>query len=138
MTIVNWNTALEIGIAEIDYQHRNLVSMLNALHNAIEAGESREHLGEVLEELDLYVINHFATEERLMERIHFEFADSHKEEHLKLNHQVQAFRNAFSREECSADEVLQFLIRWLLAHIAGSDSMIGMAYQKRASLPTAG
>ena len=84
MTIVEWGPELEIGITEIDYQHRNLVSMLNALHSAIEAGEPREHLAEILEELDLYVINHFATEERVMERLHFEFTEQHKLEHRDL------------------------------------------------------
>ena len=130
MTIVEWNQALEVGVPEIDYQHRNLVSMLNALHAAIEAGETREELGEILEELDLYVINHFATEERLMDRLHFEFADQHKHEHLQLASTVQAHRNAFDRGEGSAEAVMEFLIRWLLNHIAGSDSLIGTAYKK--------
>lgn len=130
MTIVKWGPALEIGITEIDYQHRNLVSMLNALHNAIDAGEPRAHLGEILEELDLYVINHFATEERVMERLHFEFTEQHKLEHRDLAQTVQFHRQAFMRGEDSAQELLQFLINWLLTHIAGSDSLIGKAHQK--------
>jgi hemerythrin len=124
MALIEWNDALAIGIPEIDYQHRNLVSMLNALHEAVESGETREALGEILEELDLYVINHFATEERLMERIKYEFVKEHKAEHLRLASTVQDFRNRFASNEASADEMLQFLIRWLLNHIAGVDSHI--------------
>ena len=131
MALVEWNQALSIGIPEIDYQHRNLVSMLNALHTAIEAKEPREHLGEILEELDLYVSNHFATEERLMERINYEFTTQHKQEHRRLAETVQDYRNAFSRGEDSAEEVMQFLIRWLLNHIAGADSHIGEAYNQK-------
>lgn len=130
MTIVKWGPALEIGITEIDYQHRNLVSMLNALHNAIESGEPRHHLGEILEELELYVINHFATEERVMERLHFEFTEQHKLEHRDLAQAVQIHREAFNRGEDSARELLQFLINWLMTHIAGADSLIGKAHQK--------
>lgn len=130
MTIVEWGPELEIGITEIDYQHRNLVSMLNALHNAIEDGEPREHLGEILEELDLYVINHFATEERVMERLHFEFTAQHRLEHRDLAQTVQFHRDAFARGEDSARELRQFLINWLLTHIAGSDSLIGKAHRK--------
>lgn len=132
MTIVQWGPALEIGITEIDYQHRNLVSMLNALHNAVDAGEPREHLGEILEELDLYVINHFATEERVMERLNFEFIEQHKLEHRDLALAVQRHREAFARGEDSAQELLQFLINWLLTHIAGSDTLIGRAHHKRS------
>ena len=133
MALVEWNQALNIGIPEIDYQHRNLVSMLNALHTAIEAGESRENLGEILEELDLYVHNHFATEERLMARINYEFLAQHKKEHLHLAETVQAHRNAYDRGEDSAEEVMQFLIRWLLNHIAGADSHIGEAFKKHSA-----
>jgi hemerythrin-like metal-binding protein len=131
MTIVQWSPALEIGITEIDYQHRNLVSMLNALHNAIDTGEPRVHLTEILEELDLYVINHFATEERVMDRLQFEFAELHKLEHRDLARTVQRHREAFNRGEDSAVELLQFLTNWLIAHIAGSDSLIGKAHQKQ-------
>lgn len=132
MALVEWNQALTIGIPEIDYQHRNLVSMLNALHAAIEAGEPQEHLGEILEELDLYVINHFATEERLMERIKYEFVSQHKAEHLRLAETVQNYRNEFSRGEASAEDLMQFLVRWLLNHIAGADSHIGEAFRKQS------
>lgn len=130
MALIEWNQSLTVNIPEIDYQHRNLVSMINALHTAIEAGESRKNLGEILEELDLYVINHFATEERLMDRIRYEFAPQHKQEHLRLAESVQQYRNNFERGEGSAEDLLHFLLRWLLNHIAGADSHIGSAYQK--------
>ena len=130
MALVEWNQALTIGIPEIDYQHRNLVSMLNALHAAIESGEPQEHLGEILEELDLYVINHFANEERLMERLHYEYLAQHKAEHLRLAESVQEHRNAFNRGEAKAEDLMQFLVRWLLNHIAGADSHIGEAFRK--------
>lgn len=135
MALVEWNQALTIGIPEIDYQHRNLVSMLNALHAAIEAGDPQQHLGEILEELDLYVLNHFATEERLMERIKYEFMIPHKAEHQRLAETVQQQRAAFARGEASADELMQFLIRWLLNHIAGADSHIGAIYNNIGALP---
>lgn len=133
MALIEWNDALAIGIPEIDYQHRNLVSMLNALHEAVESKETRETLGEILEELDLYVINHFATEERLMDRIQYEFAREHKAEHLRLASSVQEFRARFASNEASADELLQFLIRWLLNHIAGVDSHIADAMKRGAA-----
>ena len=133
MALVEWNQALTVGIPEIDYQHRNLVSMLNALHAAIEAGDPQEHLGEILEELDLYVINHFATEERLMARIKYEFIVQHKAEHQRLAETVQDQRAAFMRGEASAEDLMQFLIRWLLNHIAGADSHIGAAFNQQGA-----
>ena len=40
MTFMPWTQALEVGIAEIDEQHRWLVEQTNALHQALQ-GEAR-------------------------------------------------------------------------------------------------
>lgn len=131
MPLITWSPALEIGIPEIDYQHRNLVSMLNALNDAIEEKAAQSVIGEILEALNAYVITHFASEERLMDKLHYEFIDEHKIEHHRLSESVQRYRSAFDRGECSPTELLEFLIRWLLQHVAGADSLIAQAWTKQ-------
>ena len=73
MALVEWNETLNIGVPEIDYQHRNLVSMLNALAKAIEEGTTDTVLREILDELNAYILTHFAAEERIMERIGYQY-----------------------------------------------------------------
>jgi hemerythrin-like metal-binding protein len=131
MPLIEWSPTLEIGIPEIDYQHRTLVSMLNALGRGIEQGEPATVIGEILEALDGYVHTHFASEERLMQRLGYEFIEEHKEEHHRLAETVSRHRAAYSRGECSPQELLEFLIRWLLNHIAGADSYIAEAWRKQ-------
>jgi hemerythrin len=134
MSLIEWSPTLEIGIPEIDYQHRTLVSMLNALGRGIEEGESAAVIGEILEALDGYVHTHFASEERLMQRIGFEHIDEHMAEHHRLAETVHRHRQAYSRGECSPQALLEFLIRWLLKHIAGADSYIAEAWRKKQAI----
>ena len=131
MPLIEWSPTLEIGIPEIDYQHKNLVSMLNALGTNIEEGAGKAVIGEVIEALDAYVLTHFASEERLMEKMGYEYIDEHKAEHHRLAETVQRHRAAYAKGECSPQELLEFLIRWLLNHIAGADSFIAEAWRRK-------
>ena len=128
MALVEWNQALNVGIPEIDYQHRNLVSMLNALHTAIEANEPREHLGEILEELDLYVANHFATEERIAKQGGLEFSD-HIKTHGKglrvLNKALDDVRSG-ARDAYS---LLRYIELWFERHINEQDKLFAASLQ---------
>ena len=129
MALVEWNETLNIGVPEIDYQHRNLVSMLNALAKAIEEGTTDTVLREILDELNAYILTHFAAEERIMERIGYQYMSEHQVEHHRLAETAQRYRDAFARGVTPAQEILAFMIRWLLNHIAGADSHIGVAYR---------
>src|SRR5690606_2230120 len=62
MTFMPWTQALEVGIAEIDEQHRWLVEQTNALYQALQGEAPREQVGALLEGLMDYVMNHFIVE----------------------------------------------------------------------------
>lgn len=127
MALVEWSDALAIGIPEIDYQHRNLVNMLNALDTALVEGEEREVIAQILDSVGQYVLTHFAAEEALMARIEYEFIDEHKAEHHRIAERADRLRQRFDEGEDTAGEMREFLIRWLLNHIAGVDSQIAGA-----------
>lgn len=62
---VQWTEDLATGVARIDEQHRELYRQVAALHEAMRAG----HLAEVpaiVDFLQRYALEHFATEEREM------------------------------------------------------------------------
>ena len=64
--IIEWSNDYVLGIAEIDDQHRALVGMINALDASTHADYSAENMRKMLDELNAYVRDHFAFEERLM------------------------------------------------------------------------
>ncbi len=127
MTLVEWNEKLSVGVAIIDDEHKNLVGMLNKLYDAMQAKHSEEALGKVLDELVAYTASHFKHEEALFAKAGYPAAAEHEKEHTDLTKQVLDVQKKY-REGATATlstEVLNFLRKWLLTHILGSDKKYG-------------
>jgi len=127
MARTEWSPGLQIGIAAIDEQHHKLLDLLNEVQRlAAEGNSSFEEIDDIFEALEAYIASHFRDEEALMERIGYEFLAQHREEHRDLARQVAENREAYSRGTMNAQDLYEWLLRWLLKHIAGSDSLIPM------------
>ena len=64
--LIDWNDELEMGIHEIDEQHRMLVDILNKFYDAIRHHKGTQTAGGILERLADYTRIHFAVEESMM------------------------------------------------------------------------
>ncbi len=122
MPILQWDERYNVGVGEIDAQHRRLVAHLNELHDAMNAGHADAHLHAILGGLATYTAEHFATEERYMESIACPNLGEHRREHERLTRQVGNYRAKLETGEVAfTSELLDFLITWLLDHIQGMD-----------------
>lgn len=127
MSLMEWNEKLSVGVPSIDAQHKKLVAMLNELYDAMQAKHSQEALGKVLDGLISYTASHFKYEEELFAKTGYHDASEHKKEHDDLTKQVLAVKKKY-QEGASTSlsmEVLNFLRKWLLNHIQGSDKKYG-------------
>ena len=122
MTYFAWNEKYSVHIREIDEQHKKLVSLVNELFEAMQAGKGKDVLGKVLSGLVTYTKSHFATEERLMRDhgydeylVHKQVHDSLTKKVLELNAQFQSGQTALTIQ------VSNFLKDWLTNHILGTD-----------------
>lgn len=119
---VTWDDSWLIGIYVIDAQHKNLVSILNELHQASSLGRGKEVMLPILNRLFRYTQAHFAAEERLMQENGYVDIVAHKHEHEVLTKKVLDFqRNCESGSVDLSVEVMQFLGTWLREHICGTD-----------------
>ncbi len=127
MPLVEWNEKLSVGLPSVDAQHKKLVAMLNDLYEAMQARHSHEALGKVLNGLIDYTVYHFHHEEALFAKTGYPAALEHQKEHDDLTKQVLAVKQKY--EDGAAPtlsmEVLNFLRKWLLTHITGSDKKFG-------------
>ena len=118
--MIEWKPALELGVPEVDSDHRTLVELLNRITTATE----REEALEVLDQLERYTGYHFAREEALMAEYGYEFAGEHVREHQDLFFEVKNQIEDLLTNERGVREVGQFMQRWLLRHIAGADRLL--------------
>lgn len=126
MALFIWSDKYSVNIKEIDNQHKRLVDMLNALHEAMKAGKGNEVVGKTLTELIQYVGTHFAAEEKLMATHSYPEYNAHKAEHAKLTQKTAELQKSFQQgAPVLTVEVLNFLKDWLQNHILGTDKKYG-------------
>lgn len=119
MAFIDWDESLSLGLATFDTQHMKMVEMINELHEAMKEGRGREHLDAILSGLKSYTINHFSAEEEAMRRYGFPGLDRHASAHEDLVRQVKSMD--LGRDEVTTVDLIEFMKRWLTAHIKGVD-----------------
>lgn len=122
MAFFTWKDEYSVQIKEIDDQHRQLVGMVNELHEAMMQQRAKEVLGPILNRLVNYCATHFATEERLMKTHGYLEYGEHKAKHDKIAAKVVALQDDYKSDKFNLTiEVSQFLKDWLDKHILGTD-----------------
>lgn len=81
MNLIEWREEFSVGVAEVDHEHRELVTMINALHDAMDAGASRDDIINALGEIYAQISAHFALEEKFMRESRYMAYAEHKEDH---------------------------------------------------------
>jgi hemerythrin len=120
--MIQWDSSLSVGVAEIDLQHQRLVKMINELNDAMRVGKSREILGKIVSGLISYVQIHFTTEEKYFDQFKYPETDRHKQEHTTFSATVDDFAKKFKTGQLGISiELMNFLSDWLGKHIKGSD-----------------
>ncbi|MCL2345235.1 MAG: bacteriohemerythrin [Desulfobulbus sp.] len=126
MTII-WNANFETGHRQIDLQHQELVSLINELTAALEAGRELDELGSILPRLNGYVLFHFGTEEMLMSSLPAD--NPHVVAHCQAHRDFAARINALQTSAAAGEKLgieplvalVDFLRNWLVEHIMRTD-----------------
>jgi len=126
MAFLEWYDSYSVHVDEIDRQHKQLVAMINRLHDSIAQNKVEETVGQVLIELVDYTKRHFADEEHLMIRIGYPDLPQHRAHHDKLRHQLaEILKRLRDNDRLTIFELMGFLRAWLVDHILREDKKIG-------------
>lgn len=121
-----WNEIYELGIPEIDLQHKKLISISNELYDVATKGDVnlKITMSKILKNLTDYTVYHFTSEEEFMKKYGYQGAPMHKIAHDNFVAEVtQQIKNL---SEGSQEDVLLFydyIANWILAHIAKADKI---------------
>jgi hemerythrin len=116
------------GIDEIDAQHRELFARIGALLEASRSRRSSEEVIRLLEFLGGYVVEHFAAEERAMERTAYPNIEGHRAEHRQFMRELEILRHELKSEGPSplfAIRVGNRVTGYLREHIYRTDRLLG-------------
>lgn len=125
---IEWRDSLSIGVAEIDTQHKQLLSHFDQLLKACETGKGVEELKKLLGFLDEYVIKHFKDEESLQRLRNYPGYEAHKKEHSAFIARLKVLKQEINTEGVALHHVIEtnhLLLKWLLHHISTVDVQLG-------------
>lgn len=122
--------ACEIGIEELDAEHKELFRLIEKAHNLLEndyMDDKYNHIAEIIAQLKNYANTHFEHEEAYMLSISHPEYEHQKKQHEYFCEKINELdiRGIGEDQEATLDKILTFLLRWLYRHIIGSDCMIG-------------
>ena len=125
---IEWRDSLTIGVADIDAQHKQLLSHFDQLLKACETGKGVEELKKLLGFLDGYVIKHFNEEESLQRLRNYPGYEAHKKEHAAFIARLKVLKQEINTEGVALHHVIEtnhLLLKWLLHHISTVDVQLG-------------
>ncbi|MBN2522920.1 MAG: bacteriohemerythrin [Bacteroidales bacterium] len=118
---IKWQPAFNLGIPEIDTQHKSIIDLINALNKAFVNNVTNDKIGEILDDMSEYADRHFKTEEKYFEKSNFPLMKEHKVQHEYFKTRVKDFKDQFYKGKPVTFRLMKFLHSWWTNHILDSD-----------------
>ncbi len=131
MALISWTPQLSVGVSKFDEQHKELIRLINELHEAMLSSKTREVLGDLLKRLSDYTEYHFSDEEKLMKLHNYPKYSDQKKAHDSLVVQVKDEIAKYSSGLPVTMEVMHFLKNWLTKHIMIEDKEYGSFFNNK-------
>lgn len=123
-----WTPSLSVGVDRIDEQHKTWFDKAEKLFEAGRNKESKQYIGELLEFLDSYTIEHFADEEKYMREINYPEYEQQRKAHSAFIAQLSDLRENYKTSGGNLLVIInanKMVIDWLTKHISTMDKKIG-------------
>ena len=125
MSLIKWKDEFNLGIEEVDNEHRDLVALINALHEAMLAGVGRADILEGISQIYTLVSAHFEREEAFMRESRYMAYAEHKEDHEvlldDLREIIEQVRSGGGYAEARLSADLQY---WFSEHFRTHDARL--------------
>jgi len=129
------------GIEEIDKQHRELLDRMEVLRDHVRRGQASTAVQQTLRFLQTYMADHFATEEKYMQRYNYPGILLHKAEHELFLKDFAALKEKFISQLAQGEittflglDIVRKLSEWFSNHITTIDQKMGEFLAERVSI----
>lgn len=125
MALIPWESKFELGISEIDEQHKMMLSIINKLYDLFESKkyEDQAEIDKVIKEMADYALYHFATEEKYFNLFDYENKEAHIKIHDQYRTKIEEWQQRYNQEKDNKIfyEISNFLHDWWTWHINNTD-----------------
>ncbi|MBI9111310.1 bacteriohemerythrin [Maridesulfovibrio ferrireducens] len=118
------------GVGIVDGQHQNFFKLLKKIREHVTLLD-KDEIDTIIDELFLYSLYHFETEENLLKKYNLDSFPKHLEQHREFTEKIEQFKidHMLKKAELS-NEIIDFLEQWLINHIAQTDIIDFKSAQK--------
>ena len=128
IVLLRWKDEYSVGIEAVDYEHRQLIDLINWLYRALDAPDARWTVPAFFGDLLAGISAHFALEEKFMREHGYARLDAHKNDHERLLDELREVMEAFEQsEEVDAVELARRLDAWFSRHFRTHDAELHRA-----------
>ncbi len=125
MRLLEWKAEFSVGNAAVDYEHRELIELINDIHAGIGEGAGRDELARGLGEIYAQIALHFALEEKIMRDAYYSGYDAHKDDHESLLDQLADIIDAIELEDTYDKQRLSSVLDlWFSEHFRTHDAQL--------------
>jgi hemerythrin-like metal-binding protein len=126
MALLHWNDAYSVGIEAVDYEHRELIDLINQVHDRLRAAPSG--VTEFLGDLHCGISAHFALEETFMRNAGYDRLAAHKADHERLLDEIRDIMDDCDEAEAIDEaELSRRLDAWFSRHFETHDARLHKA-----------
>jgi hemerythrin len=125
---------MEVGVAKIDAQHKELINRLNAVVSMGAKSVTKEETQKTLNLLGEYIVKHFSDEEALQKQSGYPKHEWHKGQHQLYIGEFEKLKKEFNANGISAKFTLDLsnsIINWIVKHIKTVDVDFGKHYRQQ-------
>ncbi len=120
-----WKDSFNIGVDEIDNQHKLFLDYVNECYNAACRDNQRRVTDATIYDLKVYAATHFRFEEGLMKEKGYPALEEHIKQHIYFESQVVELEKANAGgNNRTVESLLTFLKDWFLRHILEHDKKL--------------
>jgi hemerythrin len=122
---------MEVGIAKIDEQHKELINRINTITSMGSKCFSKEETQKTLDLLGKYVVQHFGDEEALQIECNYPKYECHKAIHQAFIDDFIKLKEEFVKHGASFNFTIELnnrIVSWIVRHIKNVDVEFGKYY----------
>jgi len=120
---MSWHSGYSVGNARLDKQHRKLLALCNKAADCLEddSAGGREQFHLILNDLCIYVEEHFHTEQTLLARHRYPGLTGHQAEHEEYQAKLVGLLYSAGCGMIDKEDLRRYLSDWWIHHILESD-----------------
>ncbi len=125
MTLIEWREEYSTGISGVDYEHQELIALINSIYEMLEDSPDKTSIINCLGDIYGRISSHFALEERWMEQNNYDDYKAHRDDHERLLDDIGDITdNVETSSELNAEQLREKLDDWFIAHFKTHDARL--------------